>query len=89
MVSRKDARSRSTHWCVYFPRNKQARKWKGILRGVVESGRAGALFRDVSNLKVELVWPQEVTFKSAARLIDLAQARDSSFEILGGAPKSR
>ena len=55
---------------------------KIILREVVESGRARVVFRELSNLKVQLVWPQEVTFKSAARLVEFAKKRDSSFEIL-------
>ena len=53
------------------------------MRKVVESGKARVIFRELSNLKVHLVWPQEVTFKSAARLVDLAKKQNSSFEILG------
>ena len=69
MVNRKDAPLRSARWCLYFPRTHHTRKWKRLLREVVESGRAGVIFRDLSNLKVHLVWPQAVTFKSAARLV--------------------
>ena len=41
------------------------------------------LFREFSKLEVHLVWPQEVTFKSAERLVDLAKKQNRSFEILG------
>ena len=40
-------------------------------------------FREFSKLAVHLVWPQEVTFKSAERLVDLAKKQNRSFEILG------
>ena len=53
------------------------------MRKVVESGKARVIFRELSNLKVRLVWPREVTFRSAAKLVKRAKEQNSSFEILG------
>ena len=83
MVNRTDRREKSATWCLYFRQSHHTQKWKGILRKVVESGKARVIFRELSNLKVHLVWPREVTFRSAAKLVKRAKEQNSSFEILG------
>ena len=50
------------------------------MRELVQSGKAAVTVRDVSNHRIDLVWERPVTFASAARLVELAQQRDASFE---------
>ena len=83
MVNRTERCEKSATWRLYFRQSHHTQKWKGILRKVVESGKARVIFRELSNLKVHLVWPREVTFQSAAKLVKRAKEQDSLFEILG------
>jgi hypothetical protein len=83
MVNRLDKRAKFACWCVYFPKQPRVRAWKRTLREVVAAGYAKITFNDVSPCRVELVWPNPVTYDSPARLIRLAYTRDNSFEIVG------
>ena len=83
MVKRRDKKAKFARWCFYFPNDKYARTRKRILGKLIEAGNASVIFHDVSTCRVELVWQTAVTYDSAARLVRLAQEKDSSFEILG------
>jgi hypothetical protein len=83
MVNRFDKSAKFACWCVYFPNKLRVRVWKKTLREVVAAGYARITFNDVSPCRVELVWPNPVTYDSPARLIRLAYTRDNSFEIVG------
>ena len=85
MVNRLNKKVKSKSWFIYFPKKPQTQilKWKRILRELVQSGKAAVTVRDVSNHRIDLVWERPVTFASAARLVELAQQRDASFETVG------
>ena len=85
MVNRLSKKVKSKSWCIYFPKKPQTqiRKWKRTVRELVQSGKAAVTVRDVSNHRIDLVWERPVTFASAARLVELAQRRDASFETVG------
>ena len=81
MVGRAEKGKRFERWAIYFPR--RTRSCKKCLGKVVAAGRAKVQMEDVSDVRVDLVWPRAVTFDSAWRLCMQASQRDSNFEVLG------
>ena len=83
MVRRADKGTRFERWAIYFPAGRRTGSNKKCLGNVVAAGRAKVQMEDVSDVRVDLVWPRAVTFDSAWRLCMQASQRDSNFEVLG------
>ena len=83
MVRRADKGTRFERWAIYFPAGRRTRSCKKCLGKVVAAGKAKVQMEDVSDARVDLVWPRAVTFDSAWRLCMQASQKDSNFEVLG------
>ena len=88
MVGREEKRSKYERWALYLPSGPRLQRWKRCLRETVEAGYAKVQMEEVSGTRVDLVWPQAVTWDSAMRVMRLATKKDSSFHILGSHARS-
>ena len=70
-------------WSYFFANNAGGSKSKGVLRQVIERGAAKLILHEVSACRVDCVWPNAVTYHSAARLVKVAKEMDASFDVLG------
>ena len=86
MPKRSEKSAKFRRWCLYFP----AKQDKGrvsqslnALRALVNKGRAGVVYHEVSARRVDLEWPYPVGWDSATRLCSLALKACPTFRLLG------
>ena len=69
-------------WVFYFARDSRLAARKKVLNDIVKGMRRKLEIRG-SDQRVEVVWPHNVTYDAAVRVLSLATAKDSSFKICG------
>ena len=82
MVKRSEKKVKFKRWCIYFSKDSRLPTWKKILGQIIAKGNACVDFRQVSECKVELIWPTPVTVMSVQRLIRKASEQCTTFKIV-------
>ena len=82
MVGREEKGNRYRRFVFYLRPGNLLARHKRILREVVSAGRVQIVIEQISETRMDLVWPKAVTGQSAKRLRDMMREQDSSFETL-------
>ena len=69
-------------WVFYFAQDARLAARRKVLNDIVKGMRRKLEIRGCEQ-RVELVWPYNVTYNAAVRVLTLATAKDSSFKICG------
>ena len=83
MVGRAEKAKKYHRWAFYFASGPRQQKWRQVLREVAEAGRVDVQVVEVSACRVDVIYPNEVTWNTAWRLTQLAGQKDHTFRILG------